>query len=153
MKLNYKLIIEATQALNGFNPPSGIPWKAQFRLDRNLRKLNNAGGDFELFRNRAQWSVKKDQTKASNRPDGSAELTPEEHLAFSEKLAKLFIEEAEVEIFPVELIDTDDSQLPTDEEHFVDVHALKNANYPLSRAVRSTLTEAGVFEQWKGKTK
>ena len=144
--MQYSLAIEAVRALNEFNPP-GIKWKAQYRLDRNLRKLSNAAGEFEFLRDRLQWSAKKDQSKSSHKPDGSADLTPEEHLIFSDKLRKLFDEEVVVEIQPVVVLDSEQGQEPIGEELFIDLAELRAAKYPLSRSVRSILFEAGVFTE------
>jgi hypothetical protein len=143
MKLTYKTIVEAVQALNSFNPQ--IAWKTNLRLDRNLRKLDSAANEFQFLRNRIQWQCKKDKSKPANRSDGSAELTPEEHLEFSEKLEKLFAESAEVDIHPIELINSEQNQAPTDPEFFVD----ESAN-PMPRSIRATLREV-IFTEWAGK--
>lgn len=144
MEITNQQIIECSQALQTLNSPN-LPWKTRLRLDRNLRKLNNAAADYEFSRSRLEWSVKKDQTKSSHKQDGTPDLTPEEHLLFQEKLQALFREKAEVEVHQVELYDSAEGQVPTEEA------SLDLANITLAPRQRATLLDV-VFKEWMGKT-
>lgn len=127
-------IIECMHHLTRFTPDVSLV--TQIRMDRNLRQFVNFVGEYEMSKSRAQWAVKKDQTKAATRQDGNADLTPEEQTLFLNKHEELLNTHVSIDLHPIYLIK--DANIPADKtEDFV----INLAHTKISNEIRSCLLD------------
>lgn len=102
--------------------PGSVPSRTKSRLSRNLRKLVAAMQDYNHDRLRLIYSCLEDKAKKVEHQGDRQEIpmNANEQVKYNDEHRALLKETVDVEIHPIELIDSDEGQTPTDDHFFVD---------------------------------
>jgi hypothetical protein len=143
MQLTNQQVEDAIAALEHFNPP--VHLRAKLRLNRSLRKLIQARQDKEHDRIRLSYGVVKDKTRKTE-PGGAVVLTAEEAAEAQDLYKGLMREKVEVELYPLEVYDSEAGQKPADPELAVDASKIALDNRILSALLDVVLVETGTLD-------